>query len=188
MGAGRLTIEMRAAFVRRVLADVPAVDYESKIRDVALKVAIDRLPKPVAALLLNKEHAEYVARVHAWLGKEDSILPKSVSFMLPGLRNDDEQLEQAIREKTQELRKEWVKQEEIFASLRVKLSAVARSCNTLKQLQEAFPEFEQYMPKEEVMTKDLPACSSVVAELVKAGWPKGSKPPQKHKASVRVPA
>ncbi len=52
------------------------------------------------------------------------------------------------------------------------LSAAVHSTSTLKQLQTLLPEFVKYMPTENEPTKNLPALTNVVADLVKLGWPK----------------
>lgn len=66
--------------------------------------------------------------------------------------------------------------EPIEAKMKAKasLEAVVKGVTTLKQLKEALPELEKYMPQESVATANLPATLAV-AELVKAGWKGGAK-------------
>jgi hypothetical protein len=53
------------------------------------------------------------------------------------------------------------------------LKSVAYACTTRKQLEEALPEFSNYLPEEEAKAaRDLPVVVNVVADFVKAGWPK----------------
>jgi len=54
----------------------------------------------------------------------------------------------------------------LFSSIK----GIAYGCSTLRQLKEALPELEKYMPKEDAPTRNLPAVANVVADMVKLGW------------------
>jgi hypothetical protein len=56
--------------------------------------------------------------------------------------------------------------------LRNQLEQAAASATTTKALAEMFPEFAKYLPAEETKARNLPAIANVVADFVKAGWPK----------------
>lgn len=46
----RLTNYMRDAFVKALMQDVPQIDYDQQIRDLAMKRCVERLPPKVRAL------------------------------------------------------------------------------------------------------------------------------------------
>ena len=57
--------------------------------------------------------------------------------------------------------------------LETKLMAAANSCTTRKALVELLPEFEKYLPADQAAAcKTLPAVANIMADFVKAGWPK----------------
>jgi len=64
-------------------------------------------------------------------------------------------------------------QERQRVALRDKLKRAAASFTTRKQLAEAMPEFEKYLPADEAAAiRSLPAVTNVVGDFQRAGWPK----------------
>ena len=56
-------------------------------------------------------------------------------------------------------------------------SSPALGASTRKGLADALPEFEKYLPADEpAAVRSLPVVANVVADFVKAGWPKGKQP------------
>ncbi len=56
----RLTQDMRKTFVAAVMADVPRVDHETRIRDAVNKAHAAALPAPVKKLLADPALAEFI--------------------------------------------------------------------------------------------------------------------------------
>jgi len=159
----RLTNTIREAYIRQVLADIPAVDYTEKIRDTAMRVAIKQLPEAVRKI---------------WEGPDRKYLQMKyisitgISMSVPGHPEQgrdsvscDKEIEKLVDEKTKALLK--------VGNLRTKLSAVAYGCTTTKALAEALPEFAEYLPKDTpAPTRSLPVVTGVVSSFREAGWPK----------------
>jgi hypothetical protein len=171
----RLNNDMREAFIEAVMADVPEIDYAEKIRSAVNKAAHAALPPAVKKLLAAEDTARFVNTCGTTLNKYDG-LPEGyyVSFRLPAENSDA--LDKIANEHAKPFAAAWTEQIEARETLRAKLSAVARHCTTRKQLAEAFPEFERYLPADETAAiQNLPALANVVSDFVKAGWPKDKK-------------
>jgi hypothetical protein len=64
------------------------------------------------------------------------------------------------------------------AVLSQRLRAVAYSVSTRKALAEALPEFAKYLPADEAEAmRTVPVIANVVADFVRAGWPKDKRKP-----------
>lgn len=175
MSTNRLNNDMRDAFIDAVMDDVPKVDYEEKIRDAVNKAAHAALPAAVKKLLASEDTAGFVNIESVAFNRHDNI-PDGlyVSFRLPA--SSDKSLRELALGATEELRKAWSEQHASRNSLIKKIRSVAYHCNTRKQLAEAFPEFERYLPADEsTAMQNLPALANVVSDFVKAGWPKDKK-------------
>lgn len=144
----RLTNDMRDAFVSSVINDVPKIDYDELIRSTRLKLAEAQLPPKVAAFWGN------------WCECGRNAVPCAAEHA----------------KQIAELEAEHKKQEETVLTLRGKVKAVAYSVSTRKALVDVLPEFEKYLPvDDENAARSLPVVANVVADFVKAGWPKGKK-------------
>lgn len=170
MASTRLTNEMRDSFIRRAMADVPGVDYEQKIRDAVNKAVHVALPKEVKKLLADDATKGFIRTSGASVDGE-----KYVSFYeLPSCGRD--WLQKVADDAAAPFLKPWKEQAERDEALRSRLRSIAYHCNTVKKLADALPEFAAYLPKDEhEAIKTLPAIANVVADFVKAGWPKGKK-------------
>lgn len=172
----RLTNDMRLSFVAAVMADVPKVDYEQRIRDAVNKAHNAALPGAVKKMLNDPEHSDYVKIGRVTLNDRLAGLPSGnyLSFSLPA--PSDEWLKKLAVSVVEPIAKDWVEQEGRLYGLRQKLRTVADSCSTTTKLAEAFPEFARYLPQTDAEgTRNLPALANVVADFVKAGWPKGKR-------------
>jgi phosphoglycolate phosphatase-like HAD superfamily hydrolase len=58
-------------------------------------------------------------------------------------------------------------------AVKAKVATAIKSCTTLKQLLDRFPEFTKYYPTKEEPTKNLPAVIDLAKDLKALGWPKG---------------
>ena len=171
----KLTNNMRDSFVTAVMADVPHVDFETRIRDAVNMAHAAALPAPVKKMLADEDLREYLGERYASIARVDGAPPGvHISFRLSA--PSDDWLEDLVANASRDLIKQWAAQEETHISLSQKLRAVARTSTTVKQLRDAFPEFAKYMPADEAEAcRTLPAVANVVADFVKAGWPKGAR-------------
>lgn len=176
MATQRLTNDVRTAFVAGVMADVPSVDYQAKIRSAVNKAATAALPSAIKKILADEELAKFITIRGFTLNRHFGV-PNGeyLSFRLPA--PSDEWLEKIATAQAEPFIKQWVEQDARYHDLRNKLQTIAHHCTTIKQLSEAFPEFAKYLPRDDATaTRNLPALANVVSEFVKAGWPKGAKP------------
>jgi len=166
----KLTNMMRDAYISQVLQDTPSADIET-LRDKACAIAIEdalsRAPAEVKKLWKSNTLRPWVAtKWHAFRGNLGH------SVYLPACVDEKLSLEaqNQIAELDSQVRAALMTRDE----LRRKLRAVAYSCTTRKQLADALPEFEKYLPADEAkVVRSLPVVTNVVADFVKAGWPKG---------------
>ena len=159
----KLTNNLRSAFVRAAMKDVPSVDYTEKARE-----------------LVNKLNKEYL--IKAKIDKADIMRLTSSYFSVAGqtfyLRGviDIEYSEVKNHLEINKLNALYDAQRITHRELQRKLEGAIAGCTTRKQAVEALPEFEKYLPEDTVAAmRSLPAIANVVTDFVKAGWPKTQK-------------
>lgn len=167
----RLTNTIRDAFIHAAMNDVPQIDYQAQ----AEKLARDWLDKSFAATFPGVDKAK--AEASGWLDRVGVRMPVGLSNLYtyaPGyecLKHDAR-----LWDKLQALSQKHEAQVRHRNELKDKLHAVAYSVTTRKGLADALPEFEKYLPADEpAAMRSLPVVANVVADFVKAGWPKGAK-------------
>ena len=166
----KLTNTIRDAFILAAMQDVPSVDYAQQARDLAQKA--------MKALFAKDFPGIDQAKVYQWFGSSSVKMPGTLNNLYqpsPGfdcLKNDAK-----LWAKLETLEAQSRTQDIARSELQKKLRAVAYSVNTRKALADALPEFAKYLPADEATaTRNLPVVANVVADFVKAGWPKGKKP------------
>lgn len=158
----KLTKNLREAFVRAVMADVPRIDYREQMQKVATAAAVSMLPVPVA--VAYKQFPDYIESRNVWAGSLYFSVPAAGNVVFPP----------EVEEELSRLGALNDAQDESRSALRTKLTAAANSVTTRKALANLLPEFEKYLPADDrTATLNLPAVTNVVADFVKAGWPKG---------------
>lgn len=158
----KLTKNLREAFVRAAMADVPTIDYREQLQKVVTAAAVAALPPVVAAAY--KQFPEYIETKAVWIASTYFYVPGTDSFVIP----DD------VKQEIERLNALNDAQNEMLSALRTKLNAAAYSVTTRKALADLLPEFEKYLPADErAATLNLPAVANIMADFVKAGWPKG---------------
>lgn len=160
----RLTNSIRSAFVSSVMNDVPSIDYIELMRKEANRIGRAMMPPEIAAVYdkYPKWFKEQWACIGSWYGYGP------FPFKDTAFRVEDIQAIQAM-DRLKQLEKE---QSLALSRLRNQLQQAAASATTTKALAEMFPEFAKYLPAEETKTRNLPAIADVVADFMKAGWPK----------------
>jgi hypothetical protein len=169
----KLTNTIRDAFVRRVMDDTPSVDYAEQIRDAAMKAAIAEMPPKIAAIWKDLE-------LRQWLRVTGFSLDGVGGISLPAPVGDytDEKREYKVRleRSLSEIAAKAEAQRKQRADLQDKIRRAAYGYTTRKALADAMPEFAKYLPADEAAAnRSLPVVANVVADFVKAGWPKGKK-------------
>jgi len=168
----KLTTSIRDSFINAAMQDVPSVDYLKQAQDIFEKAALDALPAAVARFYNDPKTKSYVNLTFISLAGFSHYIPHESHRALWGsdavefLGSKSEELEKLQQAYNEEVAK--------HIELRNSLHSVASSCTTRKQLLEALPEFEKYLPALTDKPDNLPAVSNVVGAFVKAGWPKGS--------------
>jgi len=173
----RLTNHMREAFVSAVMADLPVIDYEQKIRDAFMKAHAASIPVAVKKILADEELSSWVKREGITLSKNRGSLPRDCYISFYGMVcGDNNALQSLAKEVAAPFVVAWHEQVERIAHLSKTLRCAANNCNTTTQLADAYPEFNKYLPKSEAeVTRNLPAVANLVGEFTKAGWPSGGK-------------
>lgn len=171
----KLTNYIRDAYIERALKDVPeGKDFENAITDAVRAVFAARLPAAVAKVWKDSSMRGHINTV--------SFHGLGVSLAVPGASErrylDERHLTADERKPLETLKAEWDADKQMRDNLRNKLRAAAYGCTTRKALAELLPEFAHYLPPEEAPTgRSLPVVTNMVADFVKAGWPKDKKRP-----------
>jgi hypothetical protein len=150
--------------------DVPSVDYEEQARKIGMTAVEEEFNKVFHGVDYKK------ASDSGWLnrcavsmpGKFNSLYMYASSYKL---------LERLPAwEALNALATQYSAQRDKRSTLEQKIRGVAYSVTTRKALVAALPEFEKYLPAdEEKAIRTLPVVQNVVADFVKAGWPKDRK-------------
>lgn len=166
----KLTNYMRDAFIHSVMNDTPSVDYGEQIRTAAVEAAVAELPQKVAAVWKDKT-------LRMWVSTSTVHFEGVGSVSLPtwtGSNSIDYRAFAArIREKVKPLCEAEAAQRKARNDLRDKLHRAAYGFTTRKALAAAMPEFAKYLPADDATAnRHPPVVTNVVADFVKAGWPK----------------
>lgn len=169
----RLTNTIRDAFIRAAMQDVPQVDYQEQANKIAEAELDAMFEKDFPGFNRTK------AGETGWLTRHGYALPRPLCRIYTYGKDDYHALERdsATWLKLQALAEKSNKQNETWLELEQKLRTAAYAVTTRKALADLLPEFEKYLPADDaVATKqNLPAVANVVADFVKAGWPKSEK-------------
>jgi len=178
----RLTNFHRDAFINRAMDDVPRkhADFDEELRNLALRTVVAHMPPQVAQVW--SRFPDWIQQGTVWLRPSDFGCEWPGSTLTSALHTPFADRGVLLK---------WLKKPEyapqfkaLFDSrneersridaLEKRLRAVAYGCTTRAALAKALPEFEKYLPAEEGgVDRTVPAVANVVADFVKAGWPKG---------------
>ena len=168
----KLTKYMREAFVNAAMNDVPTVDYETQLIKEVVRASVDALPSNVRPVWKDESTKQYIKTIYRHYAGQSILVPGIEAGRWTGT-NPRPALLAADKLLIDNLEAQCKAQAEQLTSLRAKLKGVAESCNTRKQLAEALPEFEKYLPADTpAACKTLPAITNIMTDFVKAGWPK----------------
>lgn len=165
----KLTNYMRDAFVRRVMDDVPSVDYTEAIRAEVMKAAVAALPPKVRAAWKDKGLHGYLNTTYfhvCGVSIANVPMPDNEAF-----KAEKQKIEASVAGLVAKSKAQTDQRD----ALQSKLRQCAYSATTRKQLVSLLPEFEKYLPADDATAaRSLPVVANVVADFVKAGWPKGA--------------
>lgn len=177
----RLTNFDRSAFVAAVMLDVPSIDYSEIARVKLQKWAIDHLPPKLKPLYKEYGHMFKHDRLWSLPGNigNVTIVGDDDAPVLRGMKADT-----AFWAEIEKVAADMKAQDAVQTALHSKVTGLINSCMTVKQLEERAPEFIKYLGKTTAEpNRTLPVVQNIVADLVKAGWPKDQKKPAARKAA-----
>lgn len=162
----RLTNELRDAFIKAVMNDVPRINYQDQAEELLEQDCIEQLPAQVRAVWDDKVLRSFL------YSQSRRVEGPARSWVYYATFHGIEAREPA-RKSAEALLRKSVQQAVRLDELRSKIKVVAYGCSTRKQLAEALPEFTKYLPVEQPkVDRTLPVLSGVIDEFKKAGWPK----------------
>jgi hypothetical protein len=165
----KLTNYMRDAFIRRVMNDVPQIDYDERIRALTLKIALALAPPAVRKLWADPEQRRWLNTSSVFVGSRSVMIPTPEAYDARETHKEAVKADGALKD----LCAVEASQAEQRKTLETKLRSVAYSVTTRKALADALPEFVKYLPPDEAAAiRTLPVVANVVADFIKAGWPK----------------
>lgn len=164
----RMIKMLREAFVDAVLADVPEIDYRAMYQRQLQEFILKRLPDIVRKVYDNPEARGYLVFSHPYASNVGGL----TVFCYDAVEKSPLTAEESAT--LEHLRKLSEEQKDTQRALRSKLTAAIAGCSTVKSAHKLLPEFAKYLPSLEASTTpNLPAVANIVADLSKAGWPKG---------------
>lgn len=166
----KLTSTIRQAFIAAVMNDVPQIDHDAQARAL-----VEQRTKELFAEAFPGADFE---ELKPWAARKWVSTPgllSNVAVYWPGREHDQDDVKKNYPELWAELEKlstAKYEQGDRLVALEERLRSVVNACSTRKALAEALPEFEKYLPPEPVKGANVPAVANVVADFMKAGWPK----------------
>lgn len=167
----KLTNNIRDAFVRGALADVPTVDYDEQMRKLVQDAVVESLPPKIKAIWKDSSLKAFVKLGNVCTPRGFSNVAVPATDGWTGMA-----VPSSVEAQVAELVAANDKQRAMVSDLTAKLKQAAYACTTRKQLTDLLPEFQKYLPADDAAaTRSVPVIANVVADFVKAGWPKGVK-------------
>lgn len=172
----KLTTNMRDAFVRAVLQDVPTVDYNAEFKKLAVEHCLSKLPKEIVKVYNNNSLRGFLnfetvnVRAEYYESEVSAALPLYDTYSV--VKSD-----LAAMPEVQAITQAKQAQSDRLVQIRHDLKAAIYSVSTLKQALELLPEFAKYLPKpDDKPIKFAPAViANLATNLTAAGWPKDQK-------------
>lgn len=172
----KITNNMRDAFVRAVLQDVPTVDYNAEFKNFAVELCLARLPGEIVRIYKNNSLRGFLKfetvniRAEYYESEVSAALPLYDTYSTV-------KADLAATPEVQAITKAKQAQADRLCQLRQDLRAAIQSVSTVKQALELLPEFAKYLPKpDDKPIKFAPAViANLATNLTAAGWPKDQK-------------
>ena len=177
----RLNNSHRSAFVHSVMNDTPAIDNVSRVQALINKSLAETLDENIKALLRSPSR-DVLKELTVYTRIYDDNFPRylygivqhqKIGSTVSYLTDIYEIVGPEAQAQIQDLINEQINNSKMRVELKLKLEGIVKACTTDTQLEKALPEFEEYIPKEGVKTKDnLPAVANLITDFTKLGWPK----------------
>ena len=150
----KLTNALKDAIINAVMGATPH-EYSSDQRDKdALIVCVSKMPEKIRKLWEDKT-------LRGWVKTEYC---SGFNYLPTGGKKHDEL--KAIEARYDASKK-------AHDTLRKHVKNVVYQFSTDKQMRDAIPELDAYIPKPRAALKQLPVSTGLIAELTKAGFPSG---------------
>jgi len=173
----KLTNSLRAAFIRAVMNDVPEADYAAEQQRIATEWAVSIMPPKVRAVWDDKDLRHYIelhyySQLLQFDDIDDGRQLRVSDLYIPAPRDLHSQMYKNTQRTLYSLEILANEQAAHRHELYEKLRSLINGLTTTTALEKALPEFAKYLPKAVAKTDNLPAVANLVADFVKAGWPK----------------
>lgn len=157
----RLNKSDKESFVRRVMQDVPQIDFDELARAAIQDDALKQMPATIRAIYddVSLRPFLYLKYVSANFNGQVCVY---AGYDYTGSHE--------LCVKLDELREGYYKQKRDRADLEMRVRSMIYSCNTIQNARKTLPEFAEYLPDREPVCKTLPAVTNVVTDLMLAGW------------------
>lgn len=169
----KLTNYIRDAFIKAAMDDVPSVDYDAQAQKLIQDDIHEQVPVEVKKLW--KKYPEWFSNDVRSVETPGHLRNVQPLLWKPGYSNKPSpspEVQAAVRDLAAKHEAQRIERN----ALRDRLHGIAYSVATHKALVELLPEFKKYLPADEPQAaRQLPAVAGVVADFVKAGWPKDKK-------------
>jgi hypothetical protein len=164
----KLTNQIRDAFIKAAMSDVPQVDYQAK----AVELAKDWVNAQMAVIFPGVD----LTKAEPWLERCSLNMPGELRcFYAHAPSFDFLRCNPVLWAELKGLNKKLQAQTKQRGELEEQLRGCAYSVTTRKALAELLPEFAHYLPSEATPARMLPATTGVVNAFHTAGWPKKSQ-------------
>jgi hypothetical protein len=161
----KLTNQIRDAFIKAAMSDVPRVDYQAEAQELAQGWITSQMAAIFPGVDLEK--------AKPWLERNSLYMPGILKCFYTNAPDynylkSDAKLWAKLEGLERKLRDQGDKRSDLEEQLR----GCAYSVTTRRALAELLPEFAHYLPSESTPAKMLPATTGVVKAFHTAGWPK----------------
>jgi hypothetical protein len=174
----RLTKADKNAFVARVMADVPSIDFAQIVQDEVANKCERQLPREVKALLgtsLDGYVARFNVSAYVSVPTDDEDVDEYLFRAYAVGQNEDEVCD-VLKEVASQYVTARKQQEDSLAELKHNLRNYVNACSTVERLETVLPEFIRYIIKPtDVETANFPVASNLITDFMRAGWPKAQR-------------
>lgn len=165
----RLTKTMREDILRKIMNDLPQVDYMTQITDLCKKDIQQQLPIEIKNIIGTPNECrlnEGQTRI------ELTGYSRTIRMCIRGALYGAD-ITEATRKVANDLVRKLVLQEDTYSKLKRDVSKTLDAYTTVAKLREACPQFDKYLPNESAINYPMTVTTSPIPALQAAGWPKG---------------
>ena len=165
----RLTKTMREDILRKIMNDLPQVDYMTQITDLCKKDIQQQLPIEIKNIIGTPNECRLnEGQTRIELTGNSRTIRMCIRGALYGA-----DITEATRKVANDLVRKLVLQEDTYSKLKRDVTQTLNAYTTVAKLREACPQFDKYLPNESAINYPMTVTTSPVPALQAAGWPKG---------------